>query len=267
MRILVTRPEPQASAWVADLQAQGLHACALPLIEIAAPADATPVVGLWQGLSTRRLLMFVSPAAVQWFFKLRPAGATWPPQTLAATPGPGTAHSLLEHGQTAGLQASQLISPPEQAAQFDSEHLWPLLSPLDWQGQRVSIISGGDQQEARGRDWLSQQWRARGATVESILTYQRQPGNWTPDQQALARQALDQPQAHIWLLSSSQAIDQLVQHHLPALHLPQPPNWCKLRAMVTHPKIAQHAQELGITRILSARPTLDAVAKALRSAQ
>ncbi|MBI2731959.1 MAG: uroporphyrinogen-III synthase, partial [Aquabacterium sp.] len=146
--MLVTRPEPQASVWAADLQSNGLVAHALPLIAIGGPVDPQAVQQTWRDMASLRLLMFVSPAAVEWFFKLRPEGATWAPGTLAATPGPGTAHSLLTAGQTAGLQAKQVLSPEASAEQFDSEALWPVLAPLDWQGRQVAIISGGDQQEA-----------------------------------------------------------------------------------------------------------------------
>ncbi|TAK87648.1 MAG: uroporphyrinogen-III synthase [Aquabacterium sp.] len=266
LQVLVTRPEPQASIWAADLQSNGLDAHVLPLIAIGGPADPAPVAHLWQNLASQRLLMFVSPAAVHWFFQLRPHGAIWPAGTLAASPGPGTAHSLMLAGEDAGLTSAQIICPDASAEQFDSETLWPLLAPLDWQGQQVAIISGGDQQEAKGRNWLSEQWRARGATVQSVLTYQRGPGEWTPSQQALAAQALQHPAQHAWLFSSSQAIDHLVEHHLPAhgLHCQ---DWSAAHAVVTHPKIAERCQQLGIQRITSTRPTLSAVVEALRSAE
>lgn len=266
LQVLVTRPEPQASTWAADLQSNGLDAHALPLIAIDGPADPQPVLQTWHDMARLRLLMFVSPAAVEWFFKLRPEGAVWAEGTLAATPGPGTAHSLLSAGETAGLRADQLLSPDASAEQFDSEALWPLLAPLDWQGRDVAIISGGDQQEAKGRNWLSQQWRERGATVHAVLTYQRGPGEWAPAQQKLASEALREPEQHIWLFSSSQAIDHLVEHHLPASGLPNP-DWSTTRALVTHPKIAERCRQLGIQRITSTRPTLDAVVEALRSTE
>lgn len=264
MQVLVTRPEPQASIWAADLQSNGLDAHALPLISIDGPADPQPVLQTWQDMGKLRLLMFVSPAAVEWFFKLRPEDAMWPVGTLAATPGPGTAHSLLAAGHAAGLRVEQLLSPDASAEQFDSEALWPLLAPLDWQDQHVAIISGGDQQEAKGRNWLTRQWRERGATVHAVLTYQRGPGEWSPAQQQLASQALSQPSRHIWLFSSSQAIDHLVAHHLPASGLPAP-DWSTTQALVTHPKIAERCRQLGIQRITATRPTLGAVVEALRS--
>jgi uroporphyrinogen-III synthase len=262
MRLLVTRPQPQADAWVADLRQRGLDAHALPLIEISAPADPGPVQHTWQHLAAHRLLMFVSPAAAEWFFRLRPADAIWPNATLAATPGPGTARSLTQLGAAAGLQAAHIICPQEDAAQFDSEALWPLLSPLDWAGQRVAIVSGGDSQEAKGRQWLSAQLQTRGAQVASVLTYQRRPGQWTPAQQALARSALQAPGEHLWLFSSSQAIEHLASHHLPAMHLSAMPDWSQLQALATHPKIGDGAHQLGISQLTLTRPTLDAVAQA-----
>lgn len=265
-RVLVTRPEPQASIWAADLDSNGLDAHALPLIAIEGPADPAPVRQTWQDMASQRLLMFVSPAAVEWFFRLQPAGCHWAEHTLAATPGPGTAQALIQAGAACGLRPGQILCPDVQSSQFDSEALWPVLAPLDWASQQVSIISGGDQAEARGRTWLAEQWRARGASVASVLTYQRTPGEWTPAQQALASQAWQTPAAHIWLFSSSQAIDHLVEHHLPASGQPVP-DWSAVRAVVTHPKIAERCRALGMQRLTATRPTLAAVVEALRSAE
>jgi uroporphyrinogen-III synthase len=267
LQVLVTRPEPQASRWAQDLMGTGCAAHALPLIAISGPADAEPVRAMWHEMGRHRLLMFVSPAAVEWFFHLRPDGAAWSSRTLAAAPGPGTARSLLAAGGALGLRPELIVSPDAEAEQFDSEALWPLLAPLSWDAEAVSIVSGGDENEAKGRTWLAEQWRARGAHVSTLLTYQRGPGRWQPAQQAIARQALAAPTLYAWLFSSSQAIDHLEHHHLPALALPEPPDWAALRAVVTHPKIAERARRLGLRHLIPARPTLDAVVEALRSAR
>lgn len=264
--VLVTRPEPQSSQWARDLGAHGFDAHALPLIAIAGPADPAPVRAAWQNMHAQRLLMFVSPAAVEWFFRLRPEDARWSPGTLAAAPGPGTARALLAAGRDLGLAPGQVVSPDADAEQFDSETLWPLLAHLDWDAMRVGIVSGGDDTEAKGRTWLAEQWRARGARVHALLTYQRGPGQWAPARLALARQALAAPDGHVWLFSSSQAIDHLVHHHVPGLGLATAPDWSALRAVVTHPKIAERAGRLGVRRITFARPTVDAVVEALRTA-
>ena len=264
LRILVTRPQPQADEWVQALREHQLDAHALPLIAIEAPADPAPVAELWRHLARQRLLMFVSPAAVDWFFRLRPPDTAWPAETLAAAPGPGTARQLMAAGAACGLTSSQILSPQAHAEQFDSESLWPALAPLNWQGQSVCIISGGDHQEARGRTWLAEQLRAQGAQVHALLCYQRGPGHWTPAQQALANDALAEPGAHVWLFSSSQGIDYLIARHVPELPSRAHTDWSQARALSTHPRITERARSLGLTHILETRPTLQAVVAALR---
>ena len=70
MLALVTRPEPQASTWAQALRDAGLQAQALPLIGITPPADTAAVESIWMHLHQFRALMFVSPAAADWFFRL-----------------------------------------------------------------------------------------------------------------------------------------------------------------------------------------------------
>lgn len=265
MSLLVTRPEPQAGAWAKRLRAHGVDAQALPLIAIGPPPQPSHVDRLWRELPDHRTLMFVSPAAVEWFFRLRPEGVDWPSDTLAAAPGPGTAQALIEAGRACGLHRRQVLSPPDTAPQFDSEALWPLLASLDWPGRRVAIVSGGEQQGATGRTWLSEQWRQRGASVHAIQAYQRAPADWTPAQQALARTAVNAPERHTWLISSSQALDFLLRHHLPGLGAPSVPTQ-DLRLLCTHPRIAAHARELGAAEPQLCAPTLAAVVQARRSA-
>ena len=262
MRLLVTRPEPQASAWAEQLRALGLDgAQPLPLIDIQGPADPAPVQALWRQLHQARLLMFVSPSAVDWFFRLRPAGCLWPDHTLPAAPGPGTARALAQTAAEAGLTLPQVICPDEDAAQFDSETLWPLLQTLDWQEQAAWTISGGDRQDAKGRAWLSEQLRSQGARVTALLTYQRSAAHWTPTQQALAHAAVQHPHDHRWLFSSSEAIDHLTDTLLPGQ------SWQQATALATHPRIAERARLAGFGRVIPVRPTPEAVVTALRHAE
>lgn len=257
MLILVTRPQPQAQQWVEALQALGEQARALPLIDIGAPHHPEAVEQAWRDLPGIRLVMFVSPNAALWFARLRPTNTPWPAGTLGAAPGPGTAEVLSQALQAAGLSSSQLITPTHDSAQFDSEHLWPLLAPMPWQGAKVLIISGGDQQEARGRAWLSEQLASRGATVRPVLTYHRQAAQWSPPQQALARQAHQAPSRHLWLLSSSEAVDHLLAHQ----GTPAP----GALALATHPRVADKALAAGFSKVLMCKPTPEAVALARRS--
>ena len=261
MSLLVTRPEPQASAWVEQLRALGQDAQALPLIDIQGPANPEPVHALWRQLHQARLLMFVSPSAVEWFFRLRPAACLWPEHTLAAAPGPGTARALVQTAGEAGLTLPRVICPDEDAAQFDSETLWPLLQSLNWQEQSVWTISGGDRQDAKGRAWLSEQLRSRGAHVTSLLTYQRSAAHWSPEQQALAHVAAQNPPDHRWLFSSSEAIDHLTDTLMPGQ------SWQAATALATPPRIAERARLAGFGQVIATRPTPEAVVAALRPAK
>lgn len=98
--VLVTRPAPEAQHWVAQLQAQGLTAQALPLIAIGpSPRHQAAVQQARAQLAQYQAVMFVSGNAAHYFFEPNSALALdWQAQaaidTRAWTPGPGTARVL-----------------------------------------------------------------------------------------------------------------------------------------------------------------------------
>lgn len=248
-RLLVTRPAAQADEWVAGLKAEGLDAVALPLIAISAGSKQAALDQAWQDLALNRMLVFVSPNAVQQFFALRPEGQVWPAQTLAATVGPGSARALRE----AGVPAELVREPAADAPSFDSEALWQVLSPLDWQGARVLLVRGDG-----GREWLGERLRARGAVVEAVQSYSRVLPSLNAQQQQQMAEALAEPLRHVWLLSSSEAVANL------AALAPPGTDWSQARAVATHERIAESATAQGFGRVVLARPQLPAVAAAAR---
>lgn len=263
MRVLVTRPARQAQSWTEALRAAlpgGIDVVALPLIEVAAPSQTEPVEQAWRQLADARLAVFVSPSAAQWFFALRPAElpVAWPTATRAAAPGPGTGDMLT----ALGVPPAAVLTPAADAAQFDSETLWARLDGLapDWQGARVLMICGGEDARARGRPWLTQQLQARGAQVQTVVSYQRRAPQLDATQQAQAEQALRAPAAHAWLFSSSEAIGHLLElqrrHGWPA------PGAAAI-AITTHPRIAEAAQAAGFGRVVRTRPALPDVVASL----
>jgi len=133
--LLVTRPQPQADEWVAQLAQQGLQALALPLLAIAPASDEASVRQAWQSLPALALVMFVSPNAVLRFFALRPAGQPWPPGLLAGGTGPGSRRALLDAGLPEALIRTPGAHDPAYAGPFDSEALWPLLAAQSWASQ------------------------------------------------------------------------------------------------------------------------------------
>jgi len=254
VRVLVTRPAPDAGHWVEQLQARGIAACALPLIDIASgEPESAALAQARRDCATPghyRALMFVSGNAVLHFFS---PGTTLAPGTRAWSPGPGTARTL----QTVGVPAQQIDGPRPDAAQFDSEALWPEVRAQIQPGDRVLVVRGGTGAAGSGREWLAEQLRQAGATLEFVAVYQRRAPQFTPEALALARNA-----AHdgtLWLFSSSEALSNL-QRALPGTE------WRQARALVTHPRIAAAAQQAGFGYVHECRPSLSDVAASIESA-
>lgn len=247
MQLLVTRPQPQADDWVSALRAQQVNAQALPLIAIVPDGDAA-VAEAWGAIDAHRLIVFVSPNAVSTFFARRPRAA-WPSHLHAACTGPGTARALRD----AGVPPSQIVEPADDAAQFDSEALWQQLHKQTWQSQRVLVVRGDG-----GRDWLAERLRERGADVQFVQAYRRTLPTLEAPQRAHLQRALAAPVQHVWLFSSSQAVDHLHQ-------LAPQATWAAARAWATHPRIADTLRAAAFGDVQVVSPTIDAVVAAWRA--
>jgi uroporphyrinogen-III synthase len=248
VRTLVTRPAAQARERVDALRARGIDAHALPLIDIVPPADVAPLRQLWARLDEHALLMFVSANAVLHFMQQRPRGAHWPATLQAAATGPGTAAALRD----SGVPATQVAAP--QRAPYDSEHLWQLLRGGDWHGRHVVVLRGED-----GRDWLAERLTSAGAQVEALAAYGRRAP--TPDAagRRLLNEARAAPSDHLWLFSSSLALQ-----HLAALGVQ---DGGRAPALASHPRIAQAARTAGFDVLALAEFEIDALARQIESAQ
>lgn len=247
MRLIVTRPQPQADDWVAQLQALGVDAAALPLLAIGDAPDPAAVTAAWRGLARHALAMFVSPSAVERFFARRPSGLAWPPGTIAGSTGPGTARAL----QAAGVPASCIATPPADAPRFDSEALWAVLQDRrDWRGASALVVRGEG-----GRDWLAERLREAGATVAFVEAYRRGAPALDDEQARLLAAARADPAAHGWLFSSSEGVGQLAG-------LAPGADWSAAPAWATHPRIAEAARAAGFARVVLVAPAPVAVAEA-----
>jgi uroporphyrinogen-III synthase len=214
-------------AWVEWLHARGVDALALPLIEIAAPADPHAVEAAWQGLGGRAAVVFVSANAVERFFAGRPAGVAWPQDLLAAVPGPGTAESLRRRE----------------------------LERRDWRGRSVLVVRGDG-----GRDWLVERLVEAGASVDAVAAYRRLPPRLSDEARRELDEVLAAPSRHAWLFSSSEAIANL--EALAGVAVP-----AGARALATHPRIAARARRAGFTEVIEVPPGLDAVVACIQSMQ
>lgn len=248
MRVLVTRPQPQADRWVDRLRGSGVEAVALPLIDVAAAPDPAAVEAAWRGMAQRRLAVFVSPNAAARFFASRPAGMDWPAATRAASIGPGTTEALV----ALGVPPDRIVAPADDSPQFDSEALWLRLAHDDWAGAAVLMVRGDG-----GREWLAERLRERGARVEAVAAYARVAPRL--DGSDVLAQALAAPVDHLWLLSSSEAVGHLGRA-VPGQ------DWQAARAIATHPRIAQAARALGFGRVVEAAAGFEAVRACIQSA-
>ncbi len=262
-RVIVTRPERDAAGWVQTLQAHGLQAEALPLIEIAALPETAALQQAWREIDAYSALMFVSGNAVDGFFASNQAAA--PVQKVKAAtdsvaspgprflaPGPGTVAAL----RRAGVPDALIDAPAADAGQFDSEALWAVVGRRHWQGRRVLIVrgqgAGKDQTGGAGRDWLAQQFVAAGARVDVVAVYQRRAPVFTTSQRQRIEAAAHD--GSVWLLSSSEAL----------AHLPTG-DWSRARAVATHPRIAEAARAAGWGVVVQSRPEITDIVGSIES--
>jgi uroporphyrinogen-III synthase len=257
--LIVTRPEPQCSVWVARLQALGQPALALPLLRIeTVPEFAATLAAAWAELSAvgasdsrLKLVMFVSPNAVEQFFARRPPGCAWPLDVLAGATGPGTVAALQAHG----VPLVAIAAPRADATQFDADTLWQhALAQRAWAGTRVLIVRG----EA-GRDWLATTLRTHGAEVQMLAAYRQAPPLWDAAAEAQLAAVLAAPQTHGWLFSSSQAVRHLLEHCTPSAALLAVP------VLATHPRIAETAVAAGFRHVNPVRPEIEQIVTAAQN--
>ena len=273
-RVIVTRPEREGRQWTLQLQQRGFAAEALPLIEIGAadsPADMAALKHAWDTLDGYAACLFVSGNAVSYFFKknqplatvllaqtaikkiANTAGSSLPLQLRFMAPGPGTAAAL----RAEGVPAAQIDGPAPDAAQFDSQALWAAVGARQWQGRRVLIVRGqtssgsgdasADSGAAPGRDWIARRWTEAGATVDFLRVYVRRAPQLSTAMQQRAQTA--SRDGSVWLLSSSEAVDNLVAMGSVDLRA--------ARAVATHPRIAQAARAAGWGVVVESRPQME----------
>ncbi|WOP14521.1 uroporphyrinogen-III synthase [Ottowia sp. SB7-C50] len=258
LRVLVTRPAPEAQRWARELGARGIHAEALPLIDIVPAPLQGDLLRARQRLGDYHAAMFVSGNAVLGFLGSNEPQALDAPaldaiETRAWSPGPGTTAALTK----AGWPAERIDAPAPDAPQFDSESLWARVSSQAVHGTRVLIVRGSAADGvAAGRDWLVAQLAAAGAVVDQVAAYRR----LAPELDAVqgARACAAAGDGTLWLFSSSEAIGNLLECQ-PGV------DWRGARALVTHPRIGEAARAAGFGAVYDTRPTLEAVAASIES--
>jgi uroporphyrinogen-III synthase len=156
----VTRPDPAGSALCQYLQDQGDVAIHFPTIAFAPPRDLSALTGAIDQLGQQDWLIFISPQAVYHAIPL--IRQRWPQfssRVQFAAVGAGTAAALKE----AGYIAAAL--PKEE---WSSDGILELVPFQQAAGKNIAIIRGEG-----GRERLEGVLAERGATVLSVMAYQR----------------------------------------------------------------------------------------------
>lgn len=244
--IVVTRPLAQAECLAAELHVKGLATQCFPLLEITPVSDAGPLQAALAKLESFALVVFVSPNAIE--HALAHLQRPWPAAVPIAVVGPGSVRALAKRGIVA--PAVRIYFPSASAAgvvRYDSE---ALLATLVEQGMDASRLQGKPVLLIRGnggRELLSAQLRRLGAELTVVEAYRRMPPQ--PDAEAwqAIRALLARP--HAWLLTSSEAVRNLMilaEDALPAEEL------AKLRqskAFAPHARIVESAREMGFENV------------------
>ncbi|VTU39910.1 Uroporphyrinogen-III synthase [Variovorax sp. PBS-H4] len=251
-KVIVTRPAREAARWVAALRAAGLDAQPLPLVEIAPVTDTKDLQMARQRLGDYAALMFVSASAAEHFFDGAHAIAANLHARCWAT-GPGTVRAL----QQAGVPATAIDAPGEDAEQFDSEALWAEVQAQVSPGARVLIVRGGDAAgQPAGRAWLAHEIVAAGGACDVVVAYRRIAPPFDVAARALAAEGARGEAT--WLFSSAEAIARL-RAAMPGTA------WTSARVVATHPRIAEAARAAGFGTVRVSSPVLDALVASIES--
>lgn len=231
--IVVTRPAGQAAHLAATLVDLGAHPVLFPVLAIEDLADPTPVLDAAIRLDDYDWAMFVSPNAVVKALDVILARRKWPDAVRVATVG---------HSSELALEQRGIRNVTAPQARFDSEALLALPEFADVAGQRVVIFRGDG-----GRDLFGDTLKERGARVDYVTCYRR------------AKPALDPaPLLKLWTEGRLDAITVTSSEGLRNLFdmigkLGQ--SWLKKTpTFVPHPRIAEQAHSLGLTRIVTTGP-------------
>jgi len=230
--IVLTRPRELAQAFAKRIESRGARAIVFPTIEIQ-PLPAPSVLG---ELASFDLVVFVSPSAVRVAQKMLPP---WPTATRAVAISFGTKREL----DRAGIAP---VIVPQTGADSEAVLAAPELQQVA--GKRVLIIRGDD-----GRPVLGESLSARGAKVEYAECYRRVRPN--ADAAPLLA-AWKRGEVHGVVALSAQALGNFIDMTQGALSAATP-------FFVSHERIARHAKSLGVSEVVVAATSDDAMIERL----
>lgn len=248
--VVVTRPAAQAGPLADRLRAAGRQAVIFPLLDIQPLPDQSALRAALSHLADYAMVAFVSPNAIDAAFAFVTA---WPSQVAIAVVGEGSKAALARHGVTPDTVT---IHSPRNRQRSDSETLLQVLDLDALRGRRVLIVRGES-----GRELLADALRAHGVTVEAVAAYRRAAP--VPDETGRAQLARLLDTGAEWVITSSEALRNLVDMVSDAFGEPGLILLRGQRLVVPHMRIAESAVALGFSDLLQTASGDDALVAAL----
>lgn len=233
MRVLVTRPRPQAERLSDAIRDSGGFAIIVPLLEILPLPETQIIRDNIQPLNQYHKIIVISVPAVE--YGVKAIDAWWPQRPIGVdwyAIGEATAKALQQYG----------ISAYYHGDGIDSEALASLPDFRGLSGQRILIIKGRN-----GRNTLRKTFSERGAHVDDLVVYERRspeyPTGYLPQQ-------LSDNRINVIVATSSQIVI-----HLQSLlsQSPDVDNLTQLTLLVPSQRVADDAHTCGFSSITVSR--------------
>ena len=230
MAVLVTRPDERGQQLVDMLAQAGVVAIHLPLFNIEAGAELNGLPNKFAQLKVGDYVFAVSKSAVDFADKaLKNTGFVWRDDLQYFTVGQGTAQHF-------AMITTLAVHYP--TTQENSEGVLQLAAMRNLQGKTILILRGNG-----GRELLSEQAQQRGANVEIVECYRREPIVYnSTEQTSLCKRAGVQT----IVATSAEILTQLVDFVPQNEH-----NWLKSCQLITvSERISHLAQALGWQNVI-----------------
>ena len=251
--IIVTRPARPGQRLTDRLRQLGRDAVWWPAFDIRPAADVAGARARLRRVAEYDLALFVSAHAVQATAQL--LDAEWPATTAIGAVGAATRDAAL--AELRGARQATIVAPNVED-ESGSEAFWRAWQMTGRHARRALLLRAES-----GRDWIIEQLRATGATVDPIAVYQRGAHALTADDVAALRRWLQSKIAPLTVVTSTEAVDALLEQ---VSSIGEAVGWLQAGTVVaTHPRVAQRLHLAGFRHIETCDADDDAIVRKLES--